>query len=551
MRKLKSFMLMAAVAFAIVGCRKPVEVSFGTATQEVSALGDTVEVALKSNGEWTVSSTADWLVVSPTSGTGDATLTLVADANTTGDSRTTEIVANTKDNTATLTVSQNRLEYYLNVTPKNIQCDAEGGEFVISVASNVDWTVTVPNWITSSMASGNGDATLTLTINPIQGEYSVNREVDVVFGSQQVSDKVHVVQSIAVIMAIELDPTSLEFANTGETKTVSVSTEDAWTAEAAANWVSLSLTEGQGDAQVSVTVGENPAYEDRQTTVMFTSASGFQAMLVVKQEASVDPHFLDVTPLAFHFPKEGGQGEITIGCDTDWQIDMSCEWLTLSQTSGTGNATVVLTATANPIAEPRTAGFVIKSGNLSHDFSVSQVAGDQPVEVSFNVDTLFIPASGGMQHLELTSNTAWELEASNWITLLTGPGQGDATIDMAISANASTEGRIGYLSAKHLGVVLATVVVVQEGKVYELEVNPTEFEARAEGGEYTITVSSNQSWSLNVGANWLHCEPMSGFGNKTVTVTVDPSMSLHSRTGIIKVIGESGQDVTVTVEQHP
>ena len=76
MKKLKCLMFVAVVALSLVGCQKAVEVSFDGTVPEIEAQGGSVEVALKSNGDWTVSSSAEWLAVTPTSGNGNTTLTL-------------------------------------------------------------------------------------------------------------------------------------------------------------------------------------------------------------------------------------------------------------------------------------------------------------------------------------------------------------------------------------------------------------------------------------------------------------------------------------------
>ena len=123
MKKLKCLLLVAAVALSLIGCQKAVEVSFDGDMQEFEAQGDTIEVTLKSNGEWTLASAAEWLTVTPMSGSGDATLTLTAEANTTNEPRSAEITATTKDNSARLNVTQQAPQYYLNVTPKEIVCD--------------------------------------------------------------------------------------------------------------------------------------------------------------------------------------------------------------------------------------------------------------------------------------------------------------------------------------------------------------------------------------------------------------------------------------------
>lgn len=554
MKKINYLLFVVALAMSFVGCRKPVEVSFDTTTQEINAQGGSVEIVLKSNGDWTINPTAEWIAVSPMSGKGDATLTLTVEANTTGEDRSTQIKATTKDNTATLVVTQRaqspQPQYYLNVSPKNYRCGGAGGEFTVEVSSNLDWNVTVPQWITCSVTEGSNDATVTLTVSPIEDEKIEMREADVFFESSLTSDKVHVVQTVDPIMGIEIMPKNLEFVCTGETKIIAVFTEDAWTASMDVDWVTLSQTEGQGDAEIRVTLGENPNYEQRQTTVLFTTAGGAQAMLGIRQEASPNPHFLEVSPLEFQFEKEGGEREISVNCDTGWEFDMACDWLSLSQQSGIGNATVVLTAQPNLLTEPRTNAFFIKSGNLYYEFSVTQAPGDTPLMVEFDADTVFVVYTGGLQSLSLASNTTWQLQASSWITLITSSGEGDAEFDIAVDSNTDPNNRIGFVSAVHNGQEMANIIVVQEGKPNILETDITELDVRPEGGSYEIQVTSNQSWAVNADVNWIHYEPQSGFGNKILTVTVDPMMGARPRTGHIKLSGETGSLVIITVNQH-
>ena len=550
MKKL-TLLIVAAIAFAFMGCRKPVEVSFDQATQEIDAQGGSIEVSLKSNGEWTIAMTEGWVMVSSMKGNGDATLTLTVAPNTTGESRTTEITASTKDNTAVLTLTQNAPQYYVNVNPLDIVCGASGGEFTVEVSSNVEWEVITPQWVTSSMMDGSNDATLTLTISPMEGDHVGNREGEVVIsGPESVSAKVNVIQSVSPSSSIQVVPENLSFACTGETKTVAVTAEDSWIATIGEEWVVLNQNEGQGIAEISVTVGENPMYEVRQTNVVFNTVGGAQAVLVIRQEASPNPHFLEVSPLVFQFGKEGGEREISVSCDADWGFDLDCDWLSLSQQSGTGNATVVLTAEPNILLEPRTMDFRIKSGVLNAQLTASQAPGDEPIMASFEPDTMFVSFNGGVQTLQLTSNTTWQLQVSSWITLITSSGEGDATFDIVVNSNSDPYERIGFVRAIHNGQVLGTMIVVQEGKIDTLEADITELDVRPEGGSFEIQVSSNQSWTVNTDVEWIHCDPLSDFGNKILTVTVDAMEGFRPRTGHVKLSGEMGNSVSITVNQH-
>ena len=550
MKKL-TLLIVAAIAFAFMGCRKPVEVSFDQATQEIDAQGGSIEVSLKSNGEWTIAMTEGWVMVSSMKGNGDATLTLTVAPNTTGESRTTEITASTKDNTAVLTLTQNAPQYYVNVNPLDIVCGASGGEFTVEVSSNVEWEVITPQWVTSSMMDGSNDATLTLTISPMEGDHVGNREGEVVIsGPESVSAKVNVIQSVSPSSSIQVVPENLSFACTGETKTVAVTAEDSWIATIGEEWVVLNQNEGQGIAEISVTVGENPMYEVRQTNVVFNTVGGAQAVLVIRQEASPNPHFLEVSPLVFQFGKEGGEREISVSCDADWGFDLDCDWLSLSQQSGTGNATVVLTAEPNMLLESRTMDFRIKSGVLNAELTASQAPGDEPIMASFEPDTMFVSFTGGVYTVQLTSNTSWQLQVSSWITLITSSGEGDATFDIVVNSNSDPNERIGFVRAIHNGQVLGTMIVVQEGKIDTLEADITELDVRPEGGSFEIQVSSNQSWTVNTDVEWIHCDPLSDFGNKILTVTVDAMEGFRPRTGHVKLSGEMGNSVSITVNQH-
>ena len=557
MKQFKYYLLVAAVALSIFGCQKEIEVSFEKTTQELDAQGGSVEMKLKSNGEWTINPTEDWITVSPMSGNGDATLTITAEANATQENRSAEITATTKDKTATLVVSQEAMEYYLVVTPKEIQCGSEGGDFTVTVSSNIEWMISLPQWITSSVTEGSNDATVILTIAPL--EVDLDERIDnVVFGKPfggvgaiTVTDQVHIIQTADPILGIEITPEHLDYVCTGDTKTVTVVTEDAWTASVEESWVTLSQSEGQGNAEISVTVGENPIYVERQATVHFITAGDVQTILTISQEASPDPHFLEASPLEFEFGKEGGEGTITVGCDTDWEFDLYSDWLSHSQESGTGNAEVVLTAEPNQVTEPRTMEFHIKSGQLSYTFLVSQEAGDNPLVASVEPDSVFMPYIGGIQHVELTSNTSWQLQATDWIGFVgTSSGQGDASFDITIDSNSDPDDRVGYMNVIHNGQVLCTMVVVQEGKPNLLETDFTQLDVRPEGGDYVVQVTSNQDWTVMTDVEWLHCNPTSGFANGSFTITVDALPSPRPRIGHVKVSGSLGAEVIITVDQH-
>lgn len=552
MNKLKYLLAASIVLTMVLGCKKQVNLALDKTVMEVAAEGESFEVNLTCNGDWSITSSPEWINILPSSGNGDAVLRMAVGANNDTKSRTGVVMVTAKNNVVTLTVTQDSRQNSIVLTPSEINCGFDGGSFEVEVTSNCDWSVNIPvHWITCSSENGTNDGTVLFTVSPSVGEINVEREANVVFIGAHVEATLHVLQSGIVAMPIQVNPDQFVFDYVGGTEIVDVSCEGRWTAMAEADWISLSANAGDGDSNLTINVTENELFEVRSSFVTFTSETGNTVVLWVRQESAPDPHFLEVSPSSFLFGKEGGEQIIIVGCDTGWEFDFDNLWLSVSPQSGTGNATVTLTAAPNIYAEPRSSFVMIKSGEMVEQIIVNQEAGDEPFMASFEPAALYPVYSGGLQHLELTSNTNWQLESSDWITLLNSTGQGNASFDIVVDRNESPEARTGYVNALHNGQVLATVNVVQEGKPDVLETDITELNVRPEGGKYNIQVTSNQSWTVNSDVDWLQFEPQSGFGNKILIISVDSMMGARPRTGHIKLSGETGINVVITVNQLP
>ena len=485
MKRLHFFLFVAFTACLLVSCRKPVEVSFGVQSLNVAAEGGDYTVELKSNGEWSIGSASDWLTVLPTSGNGNATLKLVAQPNTSEQSRSMELRATTKDNSASLTISQE---------------GASNGED--------------PNGEDPNGEDPNGE-------DP-NGE-----------------DPEHF---------LTVTPNELQFVCTGENKVITIECDEAWSITEVTEWMGFDKTEGDGNDEVVVTVGENPLHEMRSAEIEIRSASGNAAVINVSQEASPVQHFLNVTPTGLSFGKEGESKDVTIECDAEWQVVFDADWLTASVNEGSGNGTVTFTALPNVFMETREAIVTINSRLLSQTISMRQSPGDEPIWVNVTPDSLFVPYVGGVRSISITSNHTWTVTVPSWITVLVTSGTGDATIEMMVDANAGNTPRTGNITIQHGTEVLATVAVVQEGIPSILTTNVSEINLPAEGGVQVIRLTANQSWRIRK-ASWIECTPMEGTGDMEISVKVGPLETAEPREAVIMIIGDLDAVATVTVRQ--
>lgn len=550
MRILKQMMLIVALAIVATSCSKD-KVSLDTTNIEIDALGGTRQVNLTANGDWTVNAVPDWITVSPMSGTGNGQLSITAVANTSAESRTADINVSTKDNTASLKVTQGFAQNYITVSPASLTCPYEGGEYELQLASDIAWEIlSCPEWITCSATSGTGSANLTLTVYVVAGEASGNREADVKFGNADLSASVHVVQSTEIVSDFNIDPMALSFGYEGGAQTVTITTSEKWSAYYEVEWLSLNAAEGEGDFDMVVTVEANTILRQRFCSITFV-AETTTLVLTISQEAMPNPHYLTVTPTEVNMPAAGGIIELAVECDTTWMVESNISWIQMEPREGVGNATVLLTVEQNVMAIERNALLRFISVNSQVTVVVHQAAGEVQPYITFAPDTLFVSPEGSLGSFEVFSNIAWTLQPSEaWVSLLSTSGTNDGEVGFYVDRNPGETDRVTTVKGKFNNQVLGQLVVYQPGRITYLEASVTEINAPAAGSQFTISVSSNQSWFVNKGDEWVHYSPDSGVYDGQFILTVDPMPGDRPRSTTIHLNGrEDGSTVIITVNQ--
>jgi len=550
MRILKQMMLIVALAIVATSCSKD-KVSLDTTNIEIDALGGTRQVNLTANGDWTVNAVPDWMTVSPMSGTGNGQLSITAVANTSAESRTADINVSTKDNTASLKVTQGFAQNYITVSPASLTCPYEGGEYELQLTSDIAWEIlSCPEWITCSATSGTGSANLTLTVYVVAGEASGNREADVKFGNADLSASVHVVQSTEIVSDFNIDPMALSFGYEGGAQTVTITTSEKWSAYYEVEWLSLNAAEGEGDFDMVVTVEANTILRQRFCSITFV-AETTTLVLTISQEAMPNPHYLTVTPTEVNMPAAGGIIELAVECDTTWMVESNISWIQMEPREGVGNATVLLTVEQNVMAIERNALLRFISVNSQVTVVVHQAAGEVQPYITFAPDTLFVSPEGSLGSFEVFSNIAWTLQPSEaWVSLLSTSGTNDGEVGFYVDRNPGETDRVTTVKGKFNNQVLGQLVVYQPGRITYLEASVTEINAPAAGSQFAISVSSNQAWFVNKGDEWVHYSPDSGNGDGQFVLTVDPMPGNRPRTTTIHLNGrEDGSTVVITVNQ--
>ena len=116
--------------------------------------------SVSSNTDWSVASSADWVKIGTTSGSGNAHVTASAEENTATTQRTATITLKTTDGkaTATIKVTQNPADVVFSIDIKEFSIDAKGEEITIKIKHNSAYSVkSMPDWVNQTNKTVSGD----------------------------------------------------------------------------------------------------------------------------------------------------------------------------------------------------------------------------------------------------------------------------------------------------------------------------------------------------------------------------------------------------------
>jgi len=133
----------------------------------INSTAGTSTISIYSNASWTTASSAadSWLTFSPSSGSGNGTVTLTEEANPTTSERIATINVSTTGLVAkTITVTQAAGSATLAVSPNTLSIATASSTSTFDIFSNTLWTVGINDtWLTVNNSAGSNNSTITLT----------------------------------------------------------------------------------------------------------------------------------------------------------------------------------------------------------------------------------------------------------------------------------------------------------------------------------------------------------------------------------------------------
>lgn len=273
---------------------------------------------------------------------------------------------------------------YLTVGTRDITLSGDGGTQTFSVNANCAWTASsTDDWLTLSPASGNGNSSVTVSAQANSSVTAERTATITIKTNEGLQRTVHVVQSRNTeLLSFNVD--QLSFVAKGETKTLSIQSNTAWTLQGAEDWFTLSTTQGKGNQDITITAKPNNSEKARQA-VLIVQGTSLTARVTLRQEGEQRTITPNVTSLTFE--AIGGMKDFVLEGTAAWTVSSSAEWLTLDPLSGTGTTTIHATCTDNTELKSRTAQITITitSTGTTQIIEVVQQAASVPTLVNFRL----------------------------------------------------------------------------------------------------------------------------------------------------------------------
>ncbi len=527
--------------------------------------GGSTSITFMTNTTWTASvsntRSAAWCSVSPSGGAaGTVSLTVKTEANDSPDDRTAIVRINAGKAEKSFLVSQKQKDA-LTVTQSRFDVAAEGGDVVIEVKANIDYTYeieeTAASWIKAveTKALSTTKVGLSVAVN----DDLAAREGKIIIKSGEFNEVVTICQEggeptlVISQKEYELD------ADGGELKIEISSNFDVGYSIVSADWIKERVTKSMSTHTYVFDVAENESAEAREGEIVFSASDGSLSQTVTVKQLRKGAIFTSSSSNRIEATNRGGEFEIEYNPKSNFTIDIITNpWVKVERKSDR----ILRLKVAENIYKNNRTGFVLLR--------------DQTYSI---IDTVYVEQKGGLYYeiaqkefrlsyeetdIQITVDKCNEnvfsfIETScDWIKWRSGStasrnGVYEYNQRYRIEANNTSEDRTGeiYMKNKSTNKIVDTVFVIQSPHEVIIT-SKQEYKLSEKGGEFDIEYRTEYDCGFSVpdDCNWVSVSSVStkAFADKKVHVKVSPNNTGKDRQTSID-FSVSSQHYTIDILQ--
>jgi len=253
-------------------------------------------------------------------------------------------------------------------------------------------------------------------------------------------------------------------------------------------------------------------------------------------------------------PAEGRAFTVHVGAGSTcaWTARSDVDWITLSSTSGTGPADVIVNVSANAASAGRNSAVTIADKPIA-----VQQAGRAITPCSYDLQstssTLSAEGGKGRVTMNTAAGCAWTASSTaSWITIRTLSGSGPGDIEYEVPGYSGADQRSAQILA---GTASFTLRQDPPSAPCTYGVDPTSavlhwHGSEGDGMEVRLTTLGHCPWTASSGAPWVELlTASSGTGSAAMRVRVNAYTSETTRSAPLMIRWPSptaGQNVSIT-----
>lgn len=343
----------------------------------------------------------------------------------------------------------------------------------VSFTANTQWSIAIseskstPDWLTVSPMSGSS-GTITLTLTTQENDTFEDRSASVVITASDQNYEISVSQK-ALTRELTIDPASLSVLSDVGELVINVSSNCDWATTEVAEWISLSESEGNGDAEITLFYSANESDSQRIGTFNF-EADGISRTFTLTQAAKEFVAELTIDKLPQSVGAESGSFVVNVTSNTTWTTSGVPDWITLTPSSGTGNTAVSVAYSSNEEYNSRSATISFAVDGITRELEISQAAKEFVAELSIDKSSVSATDTASEFTLQVSSNTTWSTsDVPNWVVLTPSQGSGDTSVTVNIRENSTAEQRVAQITFSVEGIDLLLTITQSKNLSVDLD----------------------------------------------------------------------------------
>ena len=349
---------------------------------------------------------------------------------------------------------------------------------------------------------------------------------------------------------LNVPTTSLSFDAQPSSKSVKIESDQTdWNITIPTSWVTANPMSGNTSMPADFSVQLNNSADTSRVCIatIASSVSDWSRSFPITITQGKNSPYITLSESSIICSALKQTKTVTFSTNTEYTIDNTgSSWLHVE--SATPNE-VKFSIDENNTDEERNA--VLTLNAKSHNGVSATVNVRQKIaNISATKETLSFGHSSSSQTIVLESEASWTASSTSWLSVSPTSGNaGKTEVTISVPKNASANSRNGSVYFNITSNNNIEVPVMQEGVT--LNVSPSNVTFTSFGGSQSLTIASNDTWTVTAKPEWVSIDKTSGEGNATIKMSTTENNTTSERNGEIIIVTDDGViSKTINVKQE-